>query len=128
LSFFKNINGILGNASEVTTEEIHRESEPLLTNDEYVEKAYKLVRDLFIFTNKRLILIDKQGLTGKRVEYLSIPYKSISYFSVQSAGNFDLNSELFIFLSGRETPIVKTFNANQNVYDIQSVLAHYVLR
>lgn len=118
---------MLGNASEVSTNDA-REAETLLSHDEYIEKAYKLVRDLFIFTNKRLILIDKQGVTGKRIEYLSIPYKSITHFSVQSAGVLDLNSELFIYISGQSTPIVKTFNANLNVFDIQSILAHYVLR
>lgn len=127
MGFLKNLNGMLGNASEVTANDV-KEVEVLLSNDEYVEKAYKLIRDLFIFTNKRLILIDKQGVTGKRIEYLSIPYKNINHFSVQSAGVLDLNSELFIFLSGNPNPIVKTFNANLNVFDIQAILAHYVLR
>jgi len=119
---------MLGNANEISSEEIAKETNILLTQEEYVERAYKLVRDLFIFTNKRLILIDKQGVTGKRVEYLTIPYKSVSHFSVQSAGNFDLNSELFIFVAGKNEPIVKTFNANLNVFDIQAILAYYVLK
>lgn len=128
MSFFKSLNGLMGNASKVSQSEIEHEVAPLLINEEYVEQAYKLIRDLFIFTNKRLILIDKQGVTGKRVEYLSIPYKKISYFSVQSAGHLDLNSELFIHMSGNTQPIVKTFNSKQDINDIQILLAHYVLQ
>lgn len=128
MSLFKNLNGLIGNASKVTQSEIEHEVAPLLTNEEYVEQAYKLIRDLFVFTNKRLILIDKQGMTGKRVEYMSIPYKNISYFSVQSAGHLDMNSELFLFLSGNTQPIVKTFNSKQDIHDIQILLAHYVLQ
>lgn len=60
---------------------------------ENVEAAFKLVRDLIVFTEKRLILVDKQGITGKKTEFQSIPYKSISRFSVETAGRFDLDSE-----------------------------------
>jgi len=54
---------------------------------------------LFIFTNKRLILVDKQGITGKKIEYFSVVYKSISRFSIETAGNFDLDAELKIWIS-----------------------------
>ena len=66
---------LLGNASEVNIEELRTEYAKILTTNEEIEKAYKVVRDLFIFTNKRLILVDVQGLTGKKIEYQSIPYK-----------------------------------------------------
>ncbi len=61
-----------------------------------IEKAYQLIRDLFVFTNKRLILVDKQDLTGHKVEYQSLPYKSIIHFSVETAGHFDLDAMLKI--------------------------------
>jgi len=53
-----------------------------------------LIRALFVFTNKRLILVDKQGLTGNKVEYHSLPYRIITHFSVETAGHFDLDAEL----------------------------------
>ena len=127
MSLFNKMNGLLGNATEVSPEEIAEVSSMLLTQMEVVERSYKLVRDLFIFTNQRLIICDYQGVTGKRVSYLSIPYKSITHFNVQSAGHFDLNSELFIYISGSPEPIVKTFNNRTNVYEIQAMLATYVL-
>lgn len=121
-------DGLMGNASEVSVAEAQHELGHILAKSESIEKAYRLIRDLFIFTNKRLILIDKQGLTGKKVEYHSIPYKSITHFSIETAGNFDLDAELKIFVSGSQMPIQKQFNKNLNIYEVQSVLAEYVMK
>ncbi len=120
-------NGFMGNASEANIDEIQEEFSAVLSPSEQVEKAYRLVRDLFIFTNKRLILVDKQGITGKKVEYHSIPYKNITHFSIETAGSFDLEAELKIWISGSEEPIEKQFNKSLNIYEVQSVLAEYVL-
>jgi hypothetical protein len=121
-------DGMLGNAAEVNSEEAQIEFARILAVNEKIEKAYKVIRDLFIFTNKRLILVDKQGLTGKKVEYHSIPYKSITHFSIETAGSFDLDAELKIWISGNALPLQKQFNKNVNIYEIQTVLAEYVLR
>ena len=65
-----------------------------LAPGEVVEHAYQLIRDYFVFTNKRLVLVDKQGMTGSKVEYHSLPYKSITHFSIETGGTFDLDAEL----------------------------------
>ncbi|MFC4766724.1 PH domain-containing protein [Effusibacillus consociatus] len=122
------LDGLMGNASEVKIEDVQREYANILSSTEKIEKAYKIIRDMFIFTNKRLILVDKQGVTGKKVEYHSIPYKSITHFSIETAGHFDLEAELKIWISGSQTPLVKQFNKSLNIYELQSVLAEYVLR
>ncbi|UZW13432.1 PH domain-containing protein [Clostridium pasteurianum] len=122
------LSGLMGNASEIDIKHVEREFEKILVEGEQVEKAYKLIRDLFVFTDKRLILLDKQGVTGKKVEYHSIPYKSITHFSVETAGNFDLDSELKIWISGTQMPIEKQFKNDKNIYGIQKSLASYVLR
>lgn len=122
------LDGLMGNAMEVNVAEIQKEFAKVLAPNEQIEKAYKLIRDLFLFTNKRLILVDKQGLTGKKVEYHSIPYKSITHFSIETAGNFDLDAELKIWVSGSALPLQKQFNKNLNIYELQSVLAEYVLK
>lgn len=121
-------DGLMGNASEVSKAEAQSEFGHILARNERIEKAYKLIRDLFIFTDKRLILIDKQGLTGKKVEFHSVPYKSITHFSIETAGNFDLDAELKIYISGSQTPLERQFNKNLNIYEVQSVLADYVLK
>ena len=74
------MDGFLGNSSSVSVAEVAKELKDVLFPGEEVEQAYKIIRDQIIFTNKRLILVDKQGITGKKVEYHSIPYKSISHF------------------------------------------------
>ena len=122
-------SAILGNAGAVSQEELIKKYGQLLTDGEEIELGFKLIRDTFIFTNKRLILIEKQGITGSKVEYKSILYKSITRFSVETAGTFDLEAELKIWVSSEVNPsIVKQFNKSVNVYDVQSVLAHHVLK
>jgi len=121
-------DGIMGNVSEIEVSKVEKEMKDLLALTEKVEHAYKLIRDLLIFTDKRLILVDKQGVTGKKVEYHSIPYKSIVHFSIETAGTFDLEAELKIWLSGSSVPIQKKFNKSLNVYKVQSVLAEHVLK
>ncbi|TKI70583.1 PH domain-containing protein [Lysinibacillus mangiferihumi] len=120
-------DGIMGNASEVNLDKLQEEMKEILIPNETIQNAYKIIRDTFIFTNKRLILIDKQGVTGKKTEYHSIPYKNILHFSVETAGTFDLDAELKIWISGSQVPIQKNFNKSTNIYKVQSVLAEYVL-
>lgn len=121
-------SSILGNAGAVSQEELIKQYGQLLTDGEEIELGFKLIRDTFIFTTKRLILIDKQGLTGSKTEYKSISYKSISRFSIETAGTFDLDAELKIWVSSEQVPsIKKLFNKSVNVYDVQKVLAHHVL-
>ncbi len=121
------LDGLMGNASEVEPEKIEGEFAQVLASGERIEKAYLLIRDLFVFTDKRLILVDKQGMTGNKVEYHSLPYRNITHFSVETAGHFDLDAELKIWISGSPAPIQKQFNKKLNIYDVQSVLASYVL-
>lgn len=122
-------SSLLGNAGAVSQEELAKKYGQLLTDSEEIELGFKLVRDTFIFTNKRLILVDVQGLTGSKTEYKSISYKSISRFSIETAGTFDLEAELKIWVSSEVHPsIVKQFNKAVNVYEVQKVLAHHVLK
>ena len=118
-------SGMIGNASEVDVNKISQEYDRLLGSSERIEKAYKLIRDMLLFTNKRLIIIDKQGLTAKKVEYRSVPYRSITNFSVETAGYFDLDAELKIYISGMAEPIEKTFSSGCNIYEVQALLAEY---
>ncbi|WP_174734893.1 PH domain-containing protein [Mesobacillus harenae] len=122
------LDGLMGNVSEVDSKNVERELEAIIAVNERVEKAYKLIRDLIVFTNTRLILIDKQGMTGKKVEYHSIPYKSVAHFSVETAGTFDMDAELKIWISGMASPITKQFKKDTSIYDVQKALATYVAK
>lgn len=120
------IGGMMGNASQVKVDEVYKEYREIFFEGEIVKCAYKLIRDKFIFTNKRLILIDVQGMTGKKIEYHSIPYDKITHFAIETSGHFDLDAELKIWISGADLPIEKQFNKNTNIYEIQSVLAESI--
>jgi hypothetical protein len=122
-------SALIGNAGTVSLEQLTKQYGQLLIDGEEIELGFKLIRDTFIFTTKRLILIDKQGLTGSKTEYKSISYKSISRFSIETAGTFDLDAELKIWVSSELQPsIKKQFNKSINVYEVQKVLAHHVLK
>jgi hypothetical protein len=122
-------SALLGNAGAVSQEELTKKYEQLLTEGEEIELGFKLVRDTFIFTNKRLLLVDVQGLTGSKTEYKTITYKNISRFSIETAGTFDLDAELKIWISSEVQPsIKKQFNKSVNVYEVQKILAHHVLK
>jgi hypothetical protein len=121
-------NKILGNASAVSTDKLNKKYERLLVEGEEVELGFKLIRDTFMFTNKRLIVVDVQGITGSKREYLSLPYKHISRFSLESAGTFDLDAELKIWISSAEDPAVsKRFDRSIDVYVVQQYLAAKVM-
>lgn len=122
------LSGMLGNAAEVDVKELEEELSFLLIKNETPERAFKLIRDLFVFTNKRLILIDKQGITGKKVDYHSIPYHNISQFSIETHGHFDLDSELKIWVKGNPSPVIKEFKKGSPLHDVQLALATYVLK
>lgn len=122
------LDGLLGNASEVDAAKANAEFARILSAGEQVEKAYVLIRDMLLFTDKRLILVDKQGITGNKVEYHSIPYRSISHFAIETAGTFDMDAELKIYISSNPVPLQKTFNKKLDIYQVQAVLAGYVLR
>jgi len=121
------LSGILGNAGVVDVETLNTEYGKLLIDNEVIEVGFKVLRDTFVFTNKRLILVDVQGITGKKVEYLSIPYNKITKFSVETAGSFDLDAELKIWIGSETLPMKKKFNKNVNIYDLQKVLTSHVL-
>lgn len=121
-------SSILGNAGAVSNEQLTNDYSKLLINNENIELGFKLIRDTFIFTNKRLIIVDIQGVTGKKTEYLSVAYKNISRFSIETAGTFDLEAELKIWISSEALPsITKKFNKSVDVYEVQKVLASHVL-
>lgn len=121
------LSGFLGHASKVDIDKLRKEFAPILAEGETLVAAYKVIRDTMVFTDKRLILVDKQGMTGKKAEYLTIPYGSITRFSKESAGLLDLDAELKIWIRGESAPIVKEFGKNDNVNEVYRILSQAVL-
>ena len=91
------VNKIFNFYNEVPLDDSLR---PFLSSKETVAFATKTVRDVAVFTDKRILIADKQGITGKKIEYYSIPYKNIVTYAIETAGRFDLDSEIKLVLSG----------------------------
>lgn len=120
------LSGLLGNASAADIEEVERDLENVLAEGERIDHAFQIVRDLLIVTPRRLLLVDKQGVTGRKTEYHSIPWRAITHYSVETAGHFDLEAELRIWISGTVEPVQKTFKRGGAIIDVQKALATYV--
>jgi len=120
-------SGLLGNAGVVDSETLNKDYGMLLTENEVIEVGFKVLRDTFIFTSNRLILVDIQGITGKKTEYLSVPYRKITKFSVETVGTFDLDADLKIWIGNSDYPIQKKFSKKVNIYDVQKILASHVI-
>lgn len=121
------LNSILGNASQVNINEIKAQFENVLVENENIEVAFSLFRDKMVFTNKRIIFLDKQNVTGSKKEYLSVPYHAISVFSVESAGTFDADAEIKLWVRGVGN-ITKKVGKNTDTMQIQKILASYILQ
>ena len=119
---------LTGNAGKVDNSSAMKIVGDILTSTETVVSTYKLVRDFIVFTNKRLILIDIQGVGTKR-DIQSIPYKSISRFSIETAGTGDIDSEIDVFISSSVDPVVKLElgRNKENLNEIARTLAEEIL-
>lgn len=97
----------------------------LLVDGEYGICAYQTIRDKAIFTNKRLLVKDVQGLMGKKVEIYSIPYSSIIMYSSENAGNFDFNAEIELWTRAGNIKI--KVDSKANIRKIDKIIATAVL-
>lgn len=116
-------NTLMGNASKVDNENISEKIMEFLFEGEEVLNAFSYIRDMILFTNGRIIFLDKQGVTGKKKEFMSIPYRSINRFSIETTGHFDDDAELKLWLNGSVEPIVREFSRDKNISDIGKIIA-----
>lgn len=125
MSIFDRLTGSAGKVDNASAQKIVGE---ILTSSETIVSTYKLVRDYIIFTNKRLILIDIQGVGTKR-DIQSIPYKSISRFAIETAGTADIDSEIAIYISSATEPVVtlELGRNKSNLNEIAKTLADEIL-
>lgn len=81
--------GLLNNAWEVDSQYFDfklRNDPAILLDEEKTLMAFQSGRDVTVYTNRRIIIIDVQGLSGKRVKYKSIPLKFMYGFEFETAG------------------------------------------
>lgn len=100
---------------------------PLLISGEEILGAYQDIRDYVVFTDKRIISVNVQGLTGKKKDFTSMPYSKITVFSIETAGTFDLDSELELYFSG-VGKVKFEFKGSADIVKIGQMISQYALR
>jgi hypothetical protein len=100
--------------------------QPLFIEGEEVLACFKAMRDFVVFTNKRLIAVNVQGVTGKKKDYTSLPYSKVQAFSIETAGNFDLDAELDLWFSGLGLVRLE-FKGRADIRQLGQLVASYVL-
>lgn len=121
------ISGIFGNASRTDLENIIAEFSPVLVEREEIQRVYKFIRDYFVFTNVRLVIVEKLDLLGKKREFHSIPYARIMHFSIETSGHFELKDQLKLYVAGVAEPITQPIDRFLDIFELQTALAKYLL-
>lgn len=98
----------------------------MIVDGETVMSTFQTVRDMVVFTNKRIITINVQGITGTKKDYTSLPYSKIQAFSVETAGLLDLDCELELWFSGLGK-LKLEFKGNFDIAAFNKVLSNYIL-
>lgn len=119
-------NGTFVKLKQINPSEIEKNVAPLLINGEQILSAYKAMRDFCVFTNKRVISVNVQGLTGTKKDYTSLPYSKISAYSIETAGTFDLDSELEMYFSGLGK-VRFEFSGASDIVRIGRIVSEFVL-
>ena len=100
---------------------------PILIDGETILSSYKGIRDGVVFTNKRIIAVNVQGITGKKKDFTSMPYSKIQVYSVETSGVFDIDSELELWFSG-VGKVKFELTSNSNVSEICKSISNFVLK
>lgn len=119
-------NGSVFKLSPVDPRELASSVAPLIVQGEEVLACFKAVRDSVVFTNKRLIAINVQGMTGKKKDFTSLPYSKVQAFSIETAGTFDLDAELSLWFSGLGLVRLE-FKGRADIRQLSQMIAAYVL-
>lgn len=98
----------------------------LLLGDEHIVDSYKTMRDGVVFTNKRIIAVNVQGITGSKKDFTSLPYKNIVAYSIETSGTFDLDSELEIYFSAIGK-VKFEFTGKSSMLEISKIISGYLL-
>lgn len=105
---------------------VEKEITPLLVSDEEIISTYKGVRDHVVFTNRRAIAVNVQGVTGKKRHFTSLPYSKIQAFTMETSGVLDLDSELILYFSSLGS-VTFEFTGTSNITELSQIIAAYIL-
>ncbi|MCW6679446.1 PH domain-containing protein [Anaerococcus sp. NML200574] len=114
------------NLKEIDSSKVRSELLDFFVDGEEIISAFETIRDQVVFSNKRILVVNVQGITGKKRAYISYPYSKIQYFGVETAGVLDIDSELFLaFNDGKSLSF--DFKTSVDIVSISKVISSYVL-
>lgn len=119
-------NGSFIKLKKVNNDSVGANLTAILVPNEVIIGTYKGIRDYVVFTDKRFISVNVQGITGKKQDLTSMPYKKISVFSVETSGVLDMDSELELYFSG-VGKVKFEFTGASDIVQIGQVISKYVL-
>lgn len=111
------LSGLFGNYSEVSVQELTNQYSNYLMPEETIHMGFKLIRDTFMVTDERIILIDHQGVTGKKTRVASIHLDSIYEVTMETAGTGFDDSEMTIHYI--TSPYYKSTNLHISSYKFE---------
>lgn len=116
------------NLRAIKPESVRADVNGLLIGGEVIVSAFQTVRDQLVFTNKRIIAIDVQGVTGKRKSFTTLPYSKVQFFTIQTPGFMELfsDTELFLMFSNGFTAKFE-FRGSVDIGQISRVISQYAL-
>ena len=116
------------NLKPINVEDVRKEVTGLVVKDESVVMAFKTIRDQLVFTNKRIISIDVQGLTGKKKSFTTMPYSKVQYFEITTPGFMEIipDSELSIMFNNGFTATFE-FKGGVDIGLIGRIISEFVL-
>ena len=114
------------NLKEIGIRDVRPEVGSLLIDGETIEMAFQTIRDQVVLTNKRIFVINVQGITGKKTSYFSYPYSKIQYFGIETAGVLDIDSEIiFAFSNGSKLQL--EFKSKVDIRAISKLVSNYII-
>jgi len=119
-------NGTFVKLKKVNNNAVGSNLQALLLPNECIISTYKSIRDYVVFTDKRFICVNVQGITGKKQDFTSMPYSKVSVFSIETSGVLDLDSELELYFSGVGR-VKFEFSGASDIVQIGRVISQYVL-
>jgi len=120
-------NATFSKLNMVSNDSFASQVESILIDGESILSSYKGIRDGVVFTNKRIIAINIQGITGKKKDFTSMPYSKVQVYSVETSGVFDLDSELDLWFSGIGK-VRFEFTSKSNVAEICRSISNFILK
>ena len=111
----------------IAEEDVYAPIKDFLIDGETIFAAFQTVRDQLVFTNKRIVFANKQGLTGKKIDYSSIPYSKIQAFSVETSGTFDRDVDFDILMSAFKNPMKFRIKKGFDVLKFTRMISEHIL-